>query len=90
VRVPNKDRKPLTKNQKIICLIFIISGALFLLNEITWRIDQEREYKETVKRLEEERRNYCESQKEILAPDVYQSSTVCQEYERSLKKQQNK
>lgn len=39
---PNKNRKPLTKNQKIIAIIFIVGGGLFLLNQILFRIDQAR------------------------------------------------
>lgn len=38
---PNQKRKPLTKNQKIIAIIFIILGGLFVVNEFAERINRE-------------------------------------------------
>ncbi|MFY8174591.1 hypothetical protein, partial [Planktothrix agardhii] len=41
VKVTNNKKKPLTKNQRILSIIFIIFGGLFVFNEFAKRIDQE-------------------------------------------------
>ena len=54
MKVSNETRKPLTKNQKIIAIIFIIFGGLFVFNEFASRIDQEGQGKA------ESQRKYCD------------------------------
>lgn len=51
---PNQKRKPLTRNQKIIAILFIVLGGLFVVNEFTKRINQEERW------AEEYRKEYCD------------------------------
>lgn len=54
MKVSNETRKPLTKNQKIIAILFIVLGGLFVVNEFTKRINQEERW------AEEYRKEYCD------------------------------
>ena len=69
---PNPNKKPLTKNQRIVVIILIILGCLFIVNQFTSRIDQEGQAKA------EWQKKYCD---QLLAKDIhlYMSEEKCRQ-----------
>lgn len=76
MKVSNETRKPLTKNQKIIAIIFIIFGGLFLLNEFAWRVDQNAKYDKWTE-------DYCFKFRQINPATYPKGDSICQKYEKN-------